>query len=300
MQCNAVWCRQACGSRKEWWAAPDPGGLATATPACGPPCANRPRGFTCDPRCSTQSIKGIRRRGMVSPAVKPHTAWATDPFWPTSRDPPRVAGLEGTQPRKGGDRRGVVDAGAGTTASARRRYAAGGRVPSLVRRRASLCARTCAWVRTRVEVSDSGLGPALAVNRRRGGDHGVAQAGAMGGGGQGNRSRAQTRVCGSSGRWRGVHSPTKRTTLPSLRPRARSKLPRRGHGGAVDRNATSRVGTRKGAKGPASPSGLGCARAGVHACARATCPRGRARERERAGVGSHRRPGQCSTRRPGG
>jgi hypothetical protein len=107
---------------------------------------------------------------------------------------PRVAGLEGTQPRKGGDRRCEVDTGAGTTASSRWRYAAGGRVPSLVRRRANLCARVCAWVRTRVEVSDSGLGPVLAVNRRHGGDHGGAQAGAMGGGGQGNRSSG-TNAC---------------------------------------------------------------------------------------------------------
>jgi hypothetical protein len=107
---------------------------------------------------------------------------------------PRVAGLEGTQPRKGGDRRGEVDAGVGTAASARRRFAAGGRVSSLVRRRANLRARACAWVRARVEVSDSGLGLTLAVNRH-GGDHDRVQAGAMGGGGQGNRSRAQTRVC---------------------------------------------------------------------------------------------------------
>jgi hypothetical protein len=150
--------------------------------------------FTCDPRRSTQCQKGIRRRGMVSPAVNPHGTWATGPFWLTSRDPPRVAGLEGTQPRKGGDRRGEVDAGAGTAASVRRRYAAGGRVPCLVGRPANLCARACAWVRTCVEVSDSGLGPALAVNRRRGGDHDKAQAGSMGGGGQAIRSSG-TNAC---------------------------------------------------------------------------------------------------------
>jgi hypothetical protein len=237
---------------------------------------------------------------MVSPAVKPHGAWATGPFWLTSRDPPQVAGVDGTQPRKGGDRRSEVDAGEGMAASARRRYAAGGRVPSMVRRRANLRVRACARVRTRVEVSDSGLGPALAVNRRRGGAHGGAQASAMGGGGQGNRSRAQMRVCGSCGRWQGVHSPTKRTALPSLRPHARSKRPPRGHGGAADRNATSRSGARKGAKGPASPSGLGRVHAGVHARARATCPHGRARESERAGVGSHRQPRRRCTQRPEG
>jgi hypothetical protein len=100
--------------------------------------------------------------------------------------------------------------------SASRWYAVGGRVPSLVRQRTNLRARACARVRTRVEVSDSGLGLALAINRQCGGAHGGAQAGTMGGGGQGNRSRAQMRVCGSGGRWRGVHSQTKRTTLPSL------------------------------------------------------------------------------------
>jgi hypothetical protein len=41
---------------------------------------------------------------------------------------PRVAGLEGTPTRKGGDRCGEIDAGVGTATSARRRYVAGGRV----------------------------------------------------------------------------------------------------------------------------------------------------------------------------
>jgi hypothetical protein len=57
-----------------------------------------------------------------------------------------------------------------------------------------LRARACAWVCTRVEVSDSGLGLALSVTRRRGGGHGGAQAGAMGGGEQGNRSSG-TNAC---------------------------------------------------------------------------------------------------------
>jgi hypothetical protein len=114
---------------------------------------------------------------------------------------PRVAGLEGTQPRKGGDRRCEVDAGAGTAASARRWYATGGRMPSPVRRRANLRVWACAWVRTCVEVSDSSLGPVLAVNRRRGGGHGGAQAGAMGGGEQGNRSSG-TNAC--VWKWRSV------------------------------------------------------------------------------------------------
>jgi hypothetical protein len=229
------------------------------------------------------------------------TSWrlGNRPLLANLKGSPRVAGLKGTQPRKGGDRRSKVDAGAGTAASARRWYAAGGRVPSPVRRRANLRARACAWVRTRVEVSDSGLGPALAVNRRCGGDRGGVPAGAMGGGGQGNRSRAQTSVCGSGGRWRGVHSPTKRTALPSVTACAK-QTPTARPWWCTDRNATSRVGARKGAKGPASPCRLGRAHAGVHTCARATCPHGRARERERAGVGSHRRPGQCSTRQPGG
>jgi hypothetical protein len=39
---------------------------------------------------------------------------------------PRVAGLEGTPTRKGGDHRGEIDVGVGTATSARRRYAAGG------------------------------------------------------------------------------------------------------------------------------------------------------------------------------
>jgi hypothetical protein len=116
---------------------------------------------------------------------EPHGAWATGPYWLTSRDPLESLGLKELNLGKE-----VTDAARSTLVRARRRrrYTIGGRVPSLVRRHANLRARACAWVRTRVEVSDSGLGPALAVNRRRGGDHGGAQADAMGGGGQGNRS----------------------------------------------------------------------------------------------------------------
>jgi hypothetical protein len=50
-------------------------------------------------------------------------------------------------------------------------------------------------------------------------------------------------------------------------------------------------------QGSTSSPGLGCTRAGVHACARATCPHGRARERERSSDGSHRRPGRWISRR---
>jgi hypothetical protein len=141
-------------------------------------------------------------------------------------------------------------------------------------------------------MSGLGLGPVFAVKRPRGGDHGGAQAGSKGGGGQGNRSWAQTRVCvGATAGGEVCTRRPKRTALPPLRPRARSKPPRRGHGGAADRNATSRSDAGKGDKGPASPSGLGRARVGVHACARVTCLHGRAREHERAGVGPHRWPG---------
>jgi hypothetical protein len=104
----------------------------------------------------------------------------------------------------------------------------------------------------------------------------------MGGGGQDDRSWAQTRVSGSGGRWRSVHSPVKRAVLPPLRPHARGNHPRRGHGGAADRSAISRFGAREGAKGPASPPGLRRARAEVHACARASLlARTRARTRTR-------------------
>jgi hypothetical protein len=47
-------------------------------------------------------------------------------------------------------------------------------------------------------------------------------------------------------------------------------------------------------QGSALSLGLGCTRAGVHTCARATCLHGRGRERERAGDGSHWRPGRGS------
>jgi hypothetical protein len=102
----------------------------------------------------------------------------------------------------------------------------------------------------------------------------------MGGGGQDNRSWAQTRVSGSGGRWRSVHSPVKTVALPPLRPRARGNHPRRGHGGAANKSAISRSGAREGAKGPASPPGLRRACAEVHTCARASLlTRTRARTR---------------------
>jgi hypothetical protein len=115
-----------------------------------------------------------------------------------------------------------------------------------------------------------------------------------GGGGQSNRSQAQTRVCGSDDRWRGVHSPTKKGGAPfsataCVKQASTTRPWRRGR---QERNIVARSGARKRAKGPASPSGLGRVRAGVHAYVRATCLHRRARERERAGVGPHRRPGR--------
>jgi hypothetical protein len=104
----------------------------------------------------------------------------------------------------------------------------------------------------------------------------------MGGGGQDDRSWAQTRVSGSGDRWRSVHSPVKRAAFPPLRPRARGNHPRGGHGGATDRSAISRSGVREGAKGPALPPGLRRACAGVHACGGASLlARTRARTRTR-------------------
>jgi hypothetical protein len=54
---------------------------------------------------------------------------------------------------------------------------------------------------------------------------------------------------------------------------------------------------QKKGQGSASSPGLGCTGAGVHACAREMCPHGRARIRERASDGSHRRPGRWISRR---
>jgi hypothetical protein len=114
---------------------------------------------------------------------------------------PWVSGLEGTQTRKGGGRRGEVDAGVGTATSAQRRYAAGGTGALSGRRRVNVLARVCAWVRIRVGVSDTDLGLTLAEDGRHSGGRGRVQVGAMGGGGQGDRSRAQTRVCGNGNWW---------------------------------------------------------------------------------------------------
>jgi hypothetical protein len=87
-----------------------------------------------------------------------------------------------------------------------------------------------------------------------------------------------------------VLSPVKRAALPPLHPRARGNPPRRGHGGAGDEVGDLEVRRKRRAKGPASPPGLRCASAGVHACARALRPaRTRARTRtrcERAGNGA--------------
>jgi hypothetical protein len=120
-----------------------------------------------------------------------------------------------------GGRRGEAVACVGAATSARRRYSVDGAGALSGQKARDVRARARAWVRMRVGVSDTGLGPALVENGRRGG----AQAGAMGGGGQDDRSWAQTRVSGSGGRWRSVHSPVKRAALPPLRPHARGNHP---------------------------------------------------------------------------
>jgi hypothetical protein len=206
-----------------------------------------------------------------------HGAWASGQHGATTWNSFGLLGSKGARTVVGG-RRGEAVAGVGAAMSAQRWYSADGAGALSGQEARDVRARACAWVRMHVGVSDTGLGLALVENGRRGG----ALAGAMGGGGQDDRSWAQTRVSGSGGRWRSVHSPVKRVALPSLRPRARGNHPRRGHGGAADRSATSRSGARKGAKGPASPPGLRRARVGVHTCARATLfVRTRARTRTR-------------------
>jgi hypothetical protein len=48
--CGAAQCEQPRGSRDEWRAALDAGGLATATTTCGPPRAKETRGSNRDPK----------------------------------------------------------------------------------------------------------------------------------------------------------------------------------------------------------------------------------------------------------
>jgi hypothetical protein len=96
------------------------------------------------------------------------------------------------------------------------------------------------------------------------------------------RPQLGSNVRGNGSWWRNAHSPVKRAALPPLRPRARGNPPRRGHGGSGDEVCELEVRRKRRAKGPASPPGLRCARAGVHACARASRPaRTRARTRTR-------------------
>jgi hypothetical protein len=68
-----------------------------------------------------------------------------------------------------------------------------------------------------------------------------------GGGGQGNRSRAQTRVCGSGGRWRGVHSLTKKDGVPfsATACTKQASTSRPGRRGRQGRNVVARSGARK-------------------------------------------------------
>jgi hypothetical protein len=97
-----------------------------------------------------------------------------------------------------------------------RRYAAGGRALSLVRRRANLRVRVCAWVRTVVGDERLGLRSGVcckeAAWRRPWRSSGRLQGW--------RRTRqpqlgTNARVCGSDGRWRGVHSTTKKDGAPS-------------------------------------------------------------------------------------
>jgi hypothetical protein len=86
----------------------------------------------------------------------------------------------------------------------------------MVRRRANLRARVCAWVRTGVEDERLRLRPGVghkeAARRRSWRSSGRRQGW--------RRTRQQQPgtnacVCGSDGRWRGVHSPTKKDGAPS-------------------------------------------------------------------------------------
>jgi hypothetical protein len=90
-----------------------------------------------------------------------------------------------------------------------------------------------------------------------------------------------------------VHETTQGGRSTFLQPRARGKRPWR-HG-EQGRNNVERPDARgKGPKARPGPLRLRHARAGVHNCAREASLHGRARERERDGVGPRRRPGAAT------
>jgi hypothetical protein len=148
---GAARCRQRRGSRDEWRAALDPGGLSTATSTCGPPCAKEPYGSNRDPRCSMLCLKGSddagwprRRWGLTAP--KQHAPWLD------SRDPLGSLGFEGIYlGRRRPARRGRRHGRHGSVGVAAVRGSAVG-APTLARMRANARACGCAWGRTYVGV----------------------------------------------------------------------------------------------------------------------------------------------------
>jgi hypothetical protein len=166
--------------------------------------------------------------------------------------------------------------------------------PFPVRWRVNARETACAGVRAHRVNDTAWLGVGRKKGRRSGRRDG-ARAGAMGGGGPGDRS-AQVRGREAAAVARralgdqegGAPSPATACTMHPTTARPW----RRGHpkpGGEARRE-------KKGPRSSLTP-GLACARAGVHAGARASCPRGHARESECAGAGSRTRAARRGVRR---
>jgi hypothetical protein len=179
-------------------------------------------------------------------------------------DSPRGACSTGRAQKAGGVR-GVVGAGAGAATKTRRWC--GRPIPErpCVLRGVARAHGEPQWVKLQVETEHARgarRSPARRHGRRRARRPRSVGANATG-----------SRRCVQGDRGRGVPSP--------WRPCARPTWPRRGHGGAafLGTTASDGVGLKLDQR-PASPPGLRRMRAGVHACARASRPQGRARERE--------------------
>jgi hypothetical protein len=208
MSCGSARCMQACGRDGSGLATADLGGLATATPACGPPCTKQFPCFISDPRCLTKCPEEKRRRGMTSPAAELHDAWATGQNGITSRNPLGFLGSKGRK-TEGGGRRGEVVASVGAATSVQRRCWC----PFPLQRRVNARAMACAGKRGR-RVNDTAR---LGVGRRRGiaaGDAAKLGPAPWVAAGKASAVGTSARVRGSSERWQGVHLATKRAVLP--------------------------------------------------------------------------------------
>jgi hypothetical protein len=288
-RCNWVLCGPVCGLGKEWRGAPDPGGSAAVTPACGSPCTER------SPAVS-KVAQGVRRNAPKGDGGVSWPCRRRGPNAPGDWSPhdsltgfPRVAGSKGHAPR-GDGRRGEVGAGASAATAARRwcwRPSQCGN-ERIVGATAYVRQRACKVATSRCKVGRDGTSqrgsrwsPARRHVRRRARRSRSVRASARGftTGGWARSGRPRT--------WCPPSSPT--------RYGAQGSQPRRGRGGAVRSSTAAASYARGKGQGSTWPPRdrygrvLGCTVMRASGWRNRACERKREHERVRLGAASRAR-----------